>query len=268
MSRQTCVGQCERCPLEFSPVAGYGYGDGIAIVGESPGLQEVRQGQPFIGPSGKLVRHVLQTFGANPELAYWTNTVLCHAPSKPIKDAVSACHGRLMHVELPEVNPTKILALGASALYTLTFADCARPPSITRQHGRGFYTHIGKDDREVYCVATYHPAAVLRDPNLFRDFASDIRKFLSHDAPQTDPPLDVQILWRTDQVAPTLEALSHASVVSCDLETMGLNVARHALLSIGFAAKTCDGKIYSVIIPAHLLRDPSVKTAVVSFLES
>jgi uracil-DNA glycosylase family 4 len=262
-NRPFLYGDCDICPL--SPpkiVRGYGVGDGIVIIGESPGRQEVVKGQPFVGPSGQLIRSVLRAYGQDPEEVYWTNSILCHAPPPPSKDATIACNGRLWQ-ELRLVNPTKILLLGANALKAIT--DPKKPALITRERGRGFTVKVG--DRNVYCVATYHPAAILRDPDLYRDLANDVYKLLTHDTVDTYRP-EVYVCLNVKDTLRWLDRLSKASTVSCDIETEGLSVLKHRILSVGFGALHEDGSAVSVIIPAPILKDDKVKKRLVEFFES
>lgn len=253
-NRPYLYGGCDVCPL--SPpkiVRGFGVGDGIVIIGESPGRQEVVKGQPFVGPSGQLIRSVLRAYGQDPEDVYWTNSILCHAPPPPSKDATIACNGRLWH-ELALVNPTKILLLGANALKAIT--DPKKPALITRERGRGFTVKVGGKD--VYCVATYHPAAILRDPDLYRDLANDVFKFLTHNTVDTYRP-EVYVSTSPKMAVRELRTLlNEASTVSCDIETTGFSVLRNPMLSLGFGAMYNDTEGAAFILPKPIASHPDV----------
>lgn len=263
-NRPYLYGDCDVCPL--SPpkiVRGYGIGDGIVIIGESPGRQEVVKGQPFVGPSGQLIRSVLRAYGQDPEEVYWTNSILCHAPPPPSKDATIACNGRLWQ-ELRLVNPTKILLLGANALKAIT--DPKKQALITRERGRGFTVKVG--DRNVYCVATYHPAAILRDPDLYRDLANDVFKFLTHSTVDTYRPEVYVSTFPKMAVRELRTLLNEASTVSCDIEGTGLSAQRDKILSVGFGAMYNEVEGAAVILPTPIAMHPDVMPLWVELLNT
>jgi uracil-DNA glycosylase family 4 len=89
---------CEGCPLIDMPlVPGAGVKGGLAIVGEAPGEQEVRKGEPFIGMSGVLLRKLLAEVGIDDTQVWITNSCLCRPPKNatPPNSAIDACNDRL-----------------------------------------------------------------------------------------------------------------------------------------------------------------------------
>lgn len=102
--------------------------NGIMIIGEGPGQQEVSQNRPFVGPSGVLLRNVLETSGIDMDECYITNATLCKPPPKQkalhdeFPSAIPSCAGRL-EAEIEEVRPTVILTLGAAAWIAISGYD-------------------------------------------------------------------------------------------------------------------------------------------------
>lgn len=247
-------GNCDACPLSPKVVRGYGVGGGIAIVGEAPGADELSKGQPFVGMSGKLIRAILQGLGQDPEQVYWANSLLCRPPSgKPHRDAVVACNNRL-HDELRAAGVTKVLLLGGIALQALM--SPSRPISIMRNRGKGMMIMLGT--QPIYAVATYHPAAVLRQTDMFQDLVQDTRKFLEHDRPIKTQKPHVFVSWKPEQAIRRLEEIQGASRMSCDLETTGFSTVDDMVVSIGFAVRREDNEIEAHIIPQNIARDPRV----------
>lgn len=252
-------GECQKCPL--SPeyhVPGFGPADGITLVGEAPGQNETRIGRPFVGVSGKLIREVLVRAGVDPETCRWTNAALCRPPGNktPPISATSACNNRLFR-ELHAARPTRILSLGASALTALQGAT--KPLRITAWRGKGFWTRIG--ERNVYTVATYHPAAILRDADLFRDMVMDVQKLLREEAPQPTPEVEAWIPTTEVEALRYLEEIVSAAglyPLSCDLETSGFDPEVDFIISVGIGyAQGTRGA--AVLIGGTLLESPRVR---------
>jgi DNA polymerase-1 len=271
--RPQLLGDCAKCPLFVDLdykhlVRGYGVADRLVVIGEAPGASEVSQGRPFVGESGRLIRKVLSQLGIDPdEDVYWTNAVLCRPPGNktPTPTAIKACNDRLVKVELPMVMPKKILALGGIALSGMMGTPAGLP--ITKWHGKGMYVKYGpdhgdhpldsytydgcpgcEDAGEAFAVATYHPAAVMRDLDLFRDFVRDIQKLISRSSPYGDIPIKHVVPTVPKNALDALELLLNSSgAVSCDIETTGLNPLSDEIISIGFGA-VGEGVSPSIII--------------------
>lgn len=269
---------CEKCPLAGQPtIFGSGPSGGIAIVGEAPGTTEVSKKEPFVGLTGKLLRETLQSAGVDPSSIYITNTVLCH-PEKnetPSKLAVQCCHNRLIQ-ELRDQKISKVLSVGAVPLSSLAPKVGT---AITKTHGIGTLIDLSIEDQDqsvdslsrVYYVPTFHPAAILRDPDLFRDFAKDIVKLLTHDGPVDLPNLTTIVCRTPEDVTYWLSVLGEASRLSCDLETTGLDPRQDRILSIGFGAywvpdEAGNQEGLSIIIPHELVDSLTTCTEVEKLL--
>lgn len=266
-TRPCLYGDCERCSLRPKDgslpaiVRGFGVGNGIAIIGESPGGTEVERGQPFIGPSGRLIRTVLERCEIDPERVYWTNALLCRSPVYPPNADIVACNRRL-HDELSMVQANKVLMLGKAALQALV--SPTRSLSIWKYRGKGMWLNV--QHQRLYGLATYHPAAVLRSTDLFLDLARDVWKFATHETPIAPPKLHVFVSWKAETAVRRLTDLMQASVLSCDIETTGFSVVGDAIVSIGFAVERTDGEIESHIIPRPLFKDPQVRQCLLNLI--
>lgn len=269
MSRSLLPSRCAKCPLKDAPVVqGYGPGDGLVILGEAPGNTEVSRQQPFIGPAGRLLRVVLRQVGIDPdEEVYFTNAVLCHPPGNktPGIAQVRCCRPRLEE-ELALIAPTKILSVGGTALTAVLRADKAVP--ITRWHGRGFWTEWGGNaptglpvGRMVYTLPTFHPAAVLRDSEYFRDFAADIVKWSEYSSPLPDLEVDVVVPATLGVATRCLFEMVDRRDLTIDIETTGDNPVTDRIVTIGIGNDDAG-----VLINPYLLRVPSMKKVLKQFM--
>ena len=167
---QECMG-CQACPLGASRTnLVFGVGDPsseLLFIGEGPGEQEDLQGEPFVGRSGKLLDDELAMIGLTRQQVYIANIVKCRPPKNrdPLPEEQDACIGWLeRQIEL--ISPKLIVCLGRVAAKRIIDKNFA----ITKQHG------IWYDRGDRLLMATFHPAALLRDPgkrpDAFDDFES------------------------------------------------------------------------------------------------
>ncbi|MGE3770050.1 MAG: uracil-DNA glycosylase [Bdellovibrionales bacterium] len=144
---------------------------GIMLIGEAPGADEDRQGQPFVGRSGQLLDRMLAAIGINSREDYYITNVLPWRPPgnrTPTDMEIAACLPFLhKHIEL--VNPRIIVLLGGLATKTLL----ERTEGITRLRGKwyDFTTNTGKT---VPVLPMFHPAALLRNPAQKRQAWNDL----------------------------------------------------------------------------------------------
>jgi DNA polymerase len=159
---------CRRCPLWENATQGVA-GEGgarakVMLVGEQPGDEEDRQGKPFVGPAGRLLRELLEQAGLAPREWYLTNAVKHFGweprgkrriHKTPAQRDVAACHAWL-EGEIAAMRPRVIVALGATALASLAGAR----KGIAASRGADLMHSSG-----AHLVATYHPSALLRAPD-------------------------------------------------------------------------------------------------------
>ncbi len=149
---------CTRCPLAHTRtqvVFGVGHPTAdLMFVGEAPGQQEDRQGEPFVGRSGQLLdRMVFEEMGLTRDRFYIANTVKCRPPGNrdPQPVEIAACNPWL-EAQLDLIDPKVVVTLGNFAAKLLLNTT----EGVTRLRGRAYPYRRGM------LVPTYHPAFVLR----------------------------------------------------------------------------------------------------------
>ena len=162
---------CRKCPLGATRrklVFGVGKAPSeVMFVGEGPGEQEDLQGEPFVGPAGKLLDDMLEMIGLDRSKIYIANTVKCRPPMNrdPAEEEMAACRSWL-DGQIEIVRPKIIVCLGRIAAGALIRKDFR----ITREHGQWFE----KDG--VKYMAIYHPSALLRDLSKRPETFADLRE--------------------------------------------------------------------------------------------
>ena len=168
--KSDCAG-CMACPLgqtRTKLVFGTGREDAeVLFVGEGPGEQEDLQGEPFVGPAGKLLDDMLAIVGLDRTKVYIANMVKCRPPRNrdPREEEMAACFPWLSR-QMALLRPKLIVCLGRVAAKALMDPEFR----ITRQHG------IWYDCQGVPIMATYHPSALLRDPARRPEAFMDLRE--------------------------------------------------------------------------------------------
>ena len=137
------------------------------IVGEAPGAEEDRRGEPFVGRAGKLLDEMLRAIGLSRETVFIANILKCRPPNNrdPAAAEALACRPYLdRQIEL--VQPRLILAVGRIAAQQLLGSD----ETVGRLRGRIHLLHKS----EIPVVVTYHPAYLLRTPGQKREAWKDL----------------------------------------------------------------------------------------------
>jgi DNA polymerase len=160
-SLEETVRKCTRCALHKTrtqTVFGVGRRDAaLMVIGEAPGGEEDRQGEPFVGPAGQLLNAMLRAIELERRDVYIANILKCRPPNNrdPTPEESSTCTPYLnRQIEL--LRPRVILALGRIAGQWLLQSELP----IGRL--RGQVSRYG--DAEIPLVVTYHPAYLLRSP--------------------------------------------------------------------------------------------------------
>jgi len=175
------IRRCTKCPLHKTrrnAVPGEGSGRlGVMIVGEAPGSSEDEQGRPFVGAAGSLLNKALSTLGVERGDLYITNVVKCRPPGNrtPMREEVAACLPYLLR-QIEILRPRRIIALGAVSAGTLLGLVGRQVERVGDVRGKCFRGRVAGIDVEI--CATYHPAAVLRNPRLRETFVEDLAAFL------------------------------------------------------------------------------------------
>ncbi len=155
-----CVTDCTRCALASSRTQTvFGVGNPEAswmIIGEAPGAEEDRQGEPFVGRAGQMLNEMLRAIGQSRESVFIANILKCRPPNNrdPKPEEAAACRAYLQR-QISLVGPDIILAVGKIAAQNLLQTDEPVGSMRGRQH----------DLDGVPLVVTYHPAYLLRSPS-------------------------------------------------------------------------------------------------------
>jgi uracil-DNA glycosylase len=140
----------------------------VMVIGEGPGADEDKQGEPFVGRAGQLLTDILKAINLSREEVYIANIVKCRPPGNrtPNTSEMESCLPFLeKQVEL--IKPVAILCLGLTAAQGLL----KKKDSLTNLRGQTY------DYKNAKVMVTYHPAALLRNPNWKRGCWEDVQLF-------------------------------------------------------------------------------------------
>lgn len=174
LKRQVSV--CTRCELHKGRTqVVFGCGDPRAhwmIIGEGPGAEEDRLGQPFVGPAGKLLNEMLRAIGLQRENVYIENIVKCRLPDnrEPEPEETGRCEPYLA-TQIALVQPKIILALGRAAAQNLL--------KTTTSIGELRTQNFIYPQNSIPIVVTYHPAYLLHSPLEKRKAWQDLQRAMS-----------------------------------------------------------------------------------------
>jgi uracil-DNA glycosylase family 4 len=165
---------CTRCRLHETrtqAVPGEGHPDTeVLFVGEGPGMNEDREGRPFVGRAGGLLERLLAHIGWTREDVFITNVVKCRPPGNrdPEPDEMAACAPYLQR-QAEAIDPAVVVTLGRFSM--ATFMPGVR---ITAAHGTTRIADPATGARDATVFAMYHPAYALRNPAVERESFEDV----------------------------------------------------------------------------------------------
>ncbi len=168
------IGDCRRCRLcEGRSNIVFGVGNPLArlmFVGEGPGADEDRLGEPFVGRAGQLLTRIIESMGLRREEVYIANIVKCRPPENraPLPDEVGTCSPFLRR-QIAAINPLVIVCLGTPAAQTLLETRT----TITRLRG------TFKEVQGIQIMPTFHPAYLLRNPAAKKEVWDDMKKVMA-----------------------------------------------------------------------------------------
>ena len=164
------ISDCQKCPLAKGRTrVVFGSGDpeaGLMFIGEGPGRDEDESGQPFVGAAGQLLTRIIEAAKLRREDVYIANIVKCRPPNNrdPMPDEIATCLPYLQR-QVEIVKPRVICALGKVAAQTLLQSDEPIGKLRGRVHRYG----------DIKLIATYHPAALLRNAAFKRPTWEDMK---------------------------------------------------------------------------------------------
>jgi len=169
---ESTINKCTNCVLHKGRNK-FVFGSGnpnadVMVVGEGPGAEEDKQGLPFVGRAGKLLTDILKAIDFSRDDVYIGNIVKCRPPDNrtPLPDEMETCLPYLKK-QIEIIQPKLILCLGLTAAKGLL----NKKESLTSMRGKVF------EFEDTKVMVTYHPAALLRNPNWKRPCWEDLQKF-------------------------------------------------------------------------------------------
>lgn len=164
------IKNCKECELGNSRL-NFVFGTGnpnadIMIIGEAPGADEDEQGLPFVGRAGQLLTNMLEAINFKREEVFIANILKCRPPNnrRPTNEEINECEPYL-HKQIDLIKPKIILVLGLTAVSSLLKMD------LKMSELRGTVL----DYRGAKLLITYHPAALLRNPNWKKPAWEDLK---------------------------------------------------------------------------------------------
>jgi DNA polymerase len=169
---QALVSGCQRCSLAKTRTQTvFGVGNPrapVLVVGEAPGADEDRQGEPFVGRAGQLLNSMLRALGQPRETVYIANVLKCRPPgNRDPSPAEVACCLPYLQRQIELIGPRLLLVVGRIAAQNLLATD----EPIGRLRGRVHRFGAGGTP----LVVTYHPAYLLRSPGEKRRAWADLK---------------------------------------------------------------------------------------------
>jgi uracil-DNA glycosylase family 4 len=186
----------------------------IMVIGEAPGAEEDKDGRPFIGRSGQLLRAIIEECAIGS--VYIANTVKCRPPeNRPPRTVETRSCKCYLESEFEEIKPKFLILLGASAIKWITGERTTSVGLNRNRKGWSYRQTSGKKTWTANVIATYHPAAAIRDKNLIPKIVDDILRVKSKEFTKPETV-------RVHCAAKACNA-NFFPIMSFDVETTGLN---------------------------------------------
>lgn len=196
------IGDCTRCKLcggRTQIVFGVGNPQAeLMFIGEGPGADEDRQGEPFVGRAGQLLTKIIEAMGYRRDEVYIGNVVKCRPPQNraPDPEEIATCIP-FLYQQIAAIRPKVIVCLGSIATHALlqtdakisqlrgTFHPLPEPGTGPMQPARNL-DRMGPVPIQV--MPTFHPAYLLRNPEQKRAVWEDMKKVAAHLRRSIPPP--------------------------------------------------------------------------------
>ncbi|MCL2888618.1 MAG: uracil-DNA glycosylase [Elusimicrobia bacterium] len=186
----SAIARCQRCPLgttRIKAVPGEGNPNArLMFIGEGPGFDEDHQGRPFVGRAGQLLDKMIEAMGLQRGEVFIANMVKCHPmidatdtekrgnDRPPSLEEIALCR-KFIESQIAVIRPQYIVALGGVAAKSLI-----KDTSLSALRGKVHELELDSADLDgsVKIIATYHPAALLRNPNWKKDAWEDLKMLM------------------------------------------------------------------------------------------
>ena len=188
--RLEVVGDCHLCPLgdtRIKLVFGEGNAEAdVMFIGEGPGFEEDRKGEPFVGKAGQLLDKIMAAIQLDRTKVYIANMIKCHPmvdPTNPDKrgndrpptpEEMAQCRPFLIE-QIRIIRPKIIVTLGGVSSKALLQTN----QGITALRGKMAELKIDEESAPIPVLPTFHPAALLRDESLKKAVWEDMKKLRS-----------------------------------------------------------------------------------------
>ena len=166
--------KCKLCNERLNIVFGVGNPNAeIMFIGEGPGGDEDKQGEPFVGKAGQLMNKAFDVVGIKREEVYIANIVKCRPPNNrdPEEDEIQACMDYLRN-QVMIIKPKIIVLLGRIALQNIL----GKEYKITASRGKWV------EKKGIMYMPTWHPAALLRDETKKIEFLNDLKQVVERNS--------------------------------------------------------------------------------------
>jgi len=176
----SAIKDCLNCPLG-STRKKFVFGKGnpsadVMCIGEGPGADEDEKGEPFIGRAGQLLTDILKAINFSRDEIFIANIVKCRPPNNrtPFPNEIKECIPYL-YKQIDLIKPKVILCLGLTAAQALL----QQKDTLTNFRGNiyNFVNPISDSNNAIKVMVTYHPAALLRNPNWKKGCWNDVQLF-------------------------------------------------------------------------------------------
>lgn len=270
LQKPSHLANCHECPLQKAPLVPTRHPlpsttpNGIAFLGESPGTHEKRKGEPFVGPSGRLLNEVLKIHDISRDATLLTNAALCNYRDDQkdvLPKAIECCRPRLLH-ELKEANIHTAITLGNAAKNSLLDTK----DGITK--ARGGPARPSDFAPDIKVIPTFHPAFALRDQGRFPLLLADVAKVKPTPSTWVEPTITV--IEETNRALRFLRETRTKDPIVLDVETGKEKEEQYSrttnLLCVGLGSTSNNHGNNVVVIGRPAIYDKRVQRALISLV--
>ncbi len=238
--------ECNKCELYKGTVPLPGEGpksSKVMLIGMCPGEDEERLKRIFVGKSGKLLSKSLYSVGLKKIDLYISNLVKCRVKDEegknrpPTKDEAELCAHYHLDKEIQEIKPELIVPLGADALKYVSGSSTAK---ITKVRGKA----VKSEKYGCLLFPTYHPSAILRNPDLLQYFNKDLsalKEIMDTGKVPEAKKGNYLTIDSEEKLESLWDKLSKAELFTIDIETSSLNFLTGRIIGVSFSWKEGTG---------------------------